>query len=124
MDLTAKARYVADGHKTADLPFSMTYASVVSRESVRIAFLVAALNGLEVEAADIQQAYLNAPCGEKLYIVCGPEFGPEMVGRRAIVVKAAYGLKSSGCQWRNFLAEALKKDMGFVPCRADKDVYL
>ena len=62
LDMTAKARYVADGHKTSELPFSMTYASVVSRESVRIAFLVAALNGLEVEAADIQQAYLNAPC--------------------------------------------------------------
>ena len=44
MDLTAKARYVADGHETSEVPFSITYASVVSRESVRIAFLVAALN--------------------------------------------------------------------------------
>ena len=51
-DLRRKARYVAGGHLTST-PSSMTYSSVVSRESVRIAFLVAALNGLDVWAADI-----------------------------------------------------------------------
>ena len=43
MDLTRKARYVAEGHLT-DPPSSLTYASVVSRETVRIAFLIAAVN--------------------------------------------------------------------------------
>ena len=37
MDLTRKVRFVAGGHMT-DPPTVMTYASVVSRESVRIAF--------------------------------------------------------------------------------------
>ena len=46
-DLRRKARYVAGGHLT-ETPSSMTYSSVVSRESIRIAFLVAALNGLDV----------------------------------------------------------------------------
>ena len=64
-DLRRKARYVAGGHLTST-PSSMTYSSVVSRESVRIAFLVAALNGLDVWAADIQNAYLNAPTKEKV----------------------------------------------------------
>jgi len=50
--LERKARYVAGGHMTAP-PASITYASVVSRESVRIAFVLAALNGLEIEVADI-----------------------------------------------------------------------
>ena len=54
-DLTRKARYVAGGYLT-DLPTSMTYDSVVSRESVRIAFLIAALNNLEVVAGDIGNA--------------------------------------------------------------------
>ena len=40
-----------------DPPASITYASVVSRESVRIAFMVAALNDLDIMAADIG-AYL------------------------------------------------------------------
>jgi hypothetical protein len=52
-----------------------TYASVVSRESVRIALTLAALNDLQILSADIQGAYLNAPCREKIYVRCGPEFG-------------------------------------------------
>ena len=40
-----KARFVADGHKTKTPP-SVTYSSVVSRDSVRICLLIAALNDL------------------------------------------------------------------------------
>ncbi len=48
-----KARLVAGGHKTG-APTSITYSSVVSRDSVRICLLAAALNGLEVLACDIK----------------------------------------------------------------------
>ena len=51
-DFRRKARFVAGGH-TTDTPHAMTYASVVSRESVRIALTLAALNDLEVKMADI-----------------------------------------------------------------------
>jgi hypothetical protein len=74
MVFTRKARFVAGGHKT-EPPSSITYARVVSRESVRIVFLMAALNDLDVMAADIQGVYLNAPCRENVYTICGPEFG-------------------------------------------------
>jgi hypothetical protein len=40
MDFSRKARFVAGGH-TTEAPTSMTYSSVVSRESVRLAFLIA-----------------------------------------------------------------------------------
>ena len=60
IDFTRKERWVLDGHKTPD-HVGFTYAAVVSRESVRIAFTYAALNGLDVFAADIQNAYLQAP---------------------------------------------------------------
>ena len=40
MDFTRKARFVAGGHMT-DPPASMTYFSVVSRETVWIALLLA-----------------------------------------------------------------------------------
>jgi Reverse transcriptase (RNA-dependent DNA polymerase) len=76
IDFTRKARFVAGGHVTAP-PTTQTYASVVSRDSVRIAFLIAALNDLKLMAADVQGAYLNAKCHEKVYTVCGPEFGNE-----------------------------------------------
>lgn len=121
MDFTRKARLVAGGHKT-EPPASITYASVVARDSVRIAFLVAALNELDILAGDVQGAYLNAPCREKVYTICGPEFG-EYQGRIAIIQLALYGLKSSGYAWRSHLAETLRM-MDFTMCYADNDVWM
>ena len=72
-----------------------TYVSVVSRESIRIGFLLAALNRLEVMSMDIASAYLNAPCQEEVFTICSLEFGAEHVGKRAITTKALYGLKTS-----------------------------
>ena len=60
-----------------DTPSFLTYASVVSRETVRIALTIAALHDLDVKAADVENAYLTAPTTEKVWTVCGPEFGPE-----------------------------------------------
>jgi hypothetical protein len=59
MNFTRKARFVAGGLMT-DPPAHLTYSSVVSRDSVRLAFLSAALNDLDLLAADIGNAYLNA----------------------------------------------------------------
>ena len=79
MDFTRKARWVLNGHKTQD-PIGSTYAGVVSRESVYIALTYAALNDLNVFAADIWNAYLQAPSSQKDYIICEPEFGVENIG--------------------------------------------
>ena len=86
---------------------TMTYASVVSRESVRIALTLAALNDLEVKTADIENAYLTAPIGEKIWCTLDPEFG-EDAGLRAIIVRALYGLKSAGAFFRNLLADCMR----------------
>ena len=64
-NFTRKARLVADGHTIA-MPSSITYSSVVSRESVRIAFIIAYLNGLDIFLCDIGNAYLNEKFKEKL----------------------------------------------------------
>ena len=102
-DFRRKARLVAGGHMT-DPPAAATYASVVSRESVRLALTIAALNDLDILAADVKNAYLNAPIKERVYTVCGPEFGQENMGKTAIIVRALYGLKSAGAAFRNHLA--------------------
>ena len=73
MDLTRKARYVTGGHLT-DPPTSITYASVVGRETVRIAFLIASLNDLKILAGDIQNAYLNAHTKKKIFFYVGDEW--------------------------------------------------
>ena len=116
-----KARQVAGGHKT-EAPASITYSSVVSRDSVRIALTIAALNGLEVLACDIQNAYLTAPCREKIWTKAGPEFGSEC-GQLMLITRALYGLKSSGAAFRAFLAETLH-ELGYVPSKADPDVWM
>ncbi|KAI2506538.1 Reverse transcriptase (RNA-dependent DNA polymerase) [Fragilaria crotonensis] len=121
MDLTRKARFVAGGHMT-EPPASITYSSVVSRDSVRIAFMLAALNDLDVLACDIGNAYLNAPCREKVWFVAGPEFGSRQ-GTVIRIVRALYGLKSSGASWRAMFNNSIR-DMGFQPSIADPDVYL
>jgi len=84
MDFSRKARWVLDGHKMPT-PSSSTCAGVVSRESVRIAFTCAALNDLDVMAADILSACLQAPSSQKDCIICGPEFGVENVGEKALI---------------------------------------
>jgi hypothetical protein len=61
---------------------------------------------------------------EKIFIVCGKEFGDQYVGRKAIIVRALYGLKSSGAAVRACLAEVLRDQLNLRPCRADNDVWL
>ena len=122
MDFTRKARWVLDGHKTAD-PEVSTYAGVVSRESVRIALTYAALNDVDVTAADIGNAYLQAPSSQKYFVICGPEFGLENVGKRALIRRALYGGKSAGRDFRNHLRECMSH-LKFISCPADPDVWM
>ena len=63
----------------------ITYSSMVSRDSVRIAFLIAALNDLEILGANVGNAYLNAETREKVYTTAGKEFG-KYQGRMVIIV--------------------------------------
>lgn len=121
-DLTRKARYVAGGHLT-EAPTSMTYASVVSRESVRILFTIAALNGLDVKMCDIGNAYLNAETRERVYFVAGSEWG-QQEGETVIIVRALYGLKTSGAEWKRHFADTLRHVLGFTPSRADDNVWM
>jgi hypothetical protein len=122
MTLERKARYVAGGHMMEPTK-EITFASVVSRDSIRIAFLVAALNDLEVLSADISGAYLNAKVAEKVYTLAGKEFGPEKEGRIVVITRALYGLKTSGRAWRDHMASTLR-DYGYVSCKADPDVWM
>ena len=66
-----KAPLVGGGHMTT-APYSIEFSSVVSRELVRIALTIAALNGLDILDCDIQNVYLTALCREKICIFVGP----------------------------------------------------
>ena len=109
------------GDHTTEAPATLTYSLVVSRDSVRIALTVAALNELEVISCDIQNAYLTAKCRENIWTQAGPEFGSE-ASTIMFIRKALYGLRSSGVVFQAHLVETLY-DTRFIPTRADPDVW-
>ena len=121
MGFTRKARFVVNGTKT-EAPASLTYLSVVSRASVKLAFLIAALNNLDVMSCNIGNAYLNAPCREKIWFKADMECGIDK-GKVVIIVRALYGLKLSGAAWRAYFADFIENTLGFISTRVDADVY-
>lgn len=123
-DLTRKARLVAVGHRN-NVPAHATYSSIASRDSVRLGFMLAGLNDLDIMACDIGNAYLNAPNRERVHVVVGKElFGHENVGKRAVIVRALYGLKSTSAAWRHHFFETITQRLGYKSTIADPDVYI
>ena len=104
-----KARFVADGYK-ASTPSAVTYSSVASRDSVMLLLLIAALDDIDVQSADVQNAFLTTPVLEKVWMVAGQEFGPEE-GKNMIV------------SFKSFMAKKLD-ELGFKSSKADFDVWL
>ena len=83
---------------------------------------MAALNDVDIWAADVLNAYITAPCRKKIWTTLGRGFGDDF-GRKAIIVRAMYGLKSSGATFKAHLAGCVCK-MGYRSCPADPDLWL
>jgi hypothetical protein len=119
-DFRRNAPMVAGGHMTG-APTIMTYASVVSRETIQIALTLATLNDLEVKVADILNAYIYAPIKEKVWCALGPEFGPN-AGKSAIIIPTLYSLKSAGAAFHAHLADCMQH-LGYTSCPANLDMW-
>ena len=117
-----KARWMKDGHRTPD-PDTSSYVGVVSRESIRIFLTHAALHGVPVMAADVQNAYLQAPTSEKNFVICGPEFGIENIGKKVIITRSLYGGKVAGRNFWHHLQSCMKFPR-FEYSQADPDVWM
>ena len=116
-----KSRFVAGGHRTPT-PDSSVYSGVVSLQGIRIVTLLAELNDMELWSTDVGNAYLESYTTEKVCFTAGGEFG-ELEGHTLVIVKALYGLKSSGKCWHDRLFEVLW-DIGFRPSKAEADIWL
>ena len=116
-----KARMVADGHLT-EVPLESVYSGVVSLRGLRMLVFLAELNGLEAWGTDIGNAYLEAETKERVYIVAGAEFG-HLEGHTLVIIKALYGLRTSGLRWHERFADCLR-DMGFIPSKAEPDIWM
>ena len=98
IDLTSKSRFMANASKT-EAPVALPYLDIVSMDNIWLAFLIAALNELDVMACDIGNAYINAPYKKKICFKEGEECGDHQ-GTVMILVRSIYGLKTSGASWR------------------------
>ena len=122
IDFTQKNRCLKDGNQTLN-PKTSCYAGVVSCESTGITLTYAALHKIDVKAADIQNAYLQAPSYEKHFIYCGEEFGLEHVGSEALFRRALYGGKSAERDFWHHLRSCMVH-LQFKSSRADPDVWI
>jgi len=71
------------------------------------------MNGLSCCAADVGNAFLYGKTKEKVYIIAGPEFG-EHTGKRMLIDKGLYGLKTSAARFHEHLSAKLR-NLGFTP---------
>jgi hypothetical protein len=115
-----KCRLVAGGHMT-DPPKEDIYSGVVSMEAVRLGFILARMNGLQVCAGDVGNAFLYGKTREKVFVIAGEEFGKD-AGKRMIIDRSLYGLKSSSARFHEHLSERLR-NMGYLPSKADPDLW-
>ena len=116
-----KARCVANGNLT-DVPLEGVYSGVVTLRGLRMMVFLAELNGLQTWCTDIGNAYLEALTQEKVYVVAGPEFGTRE-GHTLVIIKAIYGLRTSGKRWAERFSACLR-EMGFFPCKAEPCIWL
>ena len=84
------------------------YVGVFSRESLRITFTYAVHNILDLCATNVRNSYLQAPLSQKDYIVCGPEFGLENVGKVALIQRNLYSGKSEEKDSKNNLRSCMR----------------
>jgi Reverse transcriptase (RNA-dependent DNA polymerase) len=123
-----KARYVAGGHLTETPVDSVYSSSVVSLCGIQLLIFIARLNELVVWSTDVGSTYVESYTKEKVYIVAGPEFAPfGLEGHILLIIRALYGLKSSGLRWWEQLADVIRDPdggLGFFPSKAETDIWM
>ncbi len=119
-DFHCKTHLVAGSHMT-NVPAAYTYASVVTHATVCIALMFTVLILLEVMSANIMNAYIIAPCKEKIRTTLSSDLGKDK-GKKAIIGRALYGLKSIGQAFFEHLADCMRS-LHYMSCCADPDLW-
>ena len=115
-----KGRLVAGGHLVDPCSIS-TRSTVVKGVSVCLVDVIAHHDNLKVLCGEVSNAFVTAPCLEKVYSRAGLEFG-DCHDSIMVLTKALYGLRSSSRAFRHF-ADFLQS-LGFHSARYDCDVWM
>ena len=101
---------------------TITYAIVVSRETDRIALMIAALNDLEVKLGDILIAYVQAPITENVWTTLSYMFIKD-ARNTAVIVRALFGLKSAQAAFGSHLVKCMES-LWYESCNVNLDYGL
>ena len=93
-----------DGGFITTFQLSLTYASVVSRETLKTTFASVVHNELDILMSDIGNAYVNADSRDKVCSTARTKFGYRK-GDIVMITKALYDLKCSGTIWKAYFAQ-------------------
>ena len=109
-DMRYKARLVMGGNVVDSSKYS-TFLSTIENLSVKLLFLIAVKNGLDLMCGNIGNAFPTAPCAEKIWSTAGAEFGSR-AGSTVVLKRALYGLKTASKLFHDFLGGTFER-MGF-----------
>ena len=116
-----KAHLVAGSHLVDPHGIS-TRSTVMKGVSVCLLDVIAHRDNLKVLCGDIGNAFVTAPCLEKVYSRAGPEFGDHH-NSIMVLMKALYRLWSSSRAFHGHFADFLHS-MGFHSVHYDHDVWM
>ena len=120
-DLHRKARLVAGGHLIDPLNHEV-YSPTVKDISVRLLQVIAHKEKYNILCGNVGNAFPTKYTNERVYAIAGKESGSR-AGQVVIIVKALYGLATSGQRWHGMFADLLRV-LNFVPTRYGSDVWI
>ena len=110
-DLRRKTRLLIGSH-VIESSIHTVYSSNIQSVSVHLIIIVAAKTGLNLMEADIANAYVMAPCWEKIWSRAGPDFR-DKIGSIVMINRSLYGLAISG---RVFLDSRIYWGLEVIHC--------
>ena len=120
-----KARVVAQGFsQVPGQDFNATFASVAKFVTLHVLLALCAREDWELHQVDVKSTYLQGDLEEEIYMRV-PE-GAVEPGKEGWVwrlLKAIYGLKQAGRQWKKRL-DTIMKELGFNKSAADDCLYI
>ena len=112
-----------DGNRSPPVHKEDYFAPVVSVEAICMGFLIAQMNKLKCVAGDVGNAFLTSYTTEKLLIIAGHEFGPDLEGKQMVIVRSVYGTLSAAARFPESLSAKLRR-INFRPSQADPNLCI
>jgi hypothetical protein len=115
---------VAKGYsQVKDLDFDETFASVGRLESILMLLACATHHGFKIYPIDVNNAFLNGPIKEEVYMEQPPGFEIEEYPNHVYKLhKALYGLKQAPRAWYECIKDFLIEN-GFRIGKADSTIF-